>query len=328
MSYPLSEKKPNIPIINRIYYLVRPLIPRFVQIALRRHIAKRKRLKYSNIWPISETSKSLPIKWTGWPDNKKFALVLTHDVETERGHQKCINLMNLEKRLGFRSSFNFVPERYHVSEKLRNCLLENGFEVGVHGLIHDGKLYKSKKIFKERVVKINRYLKEWNAVGFRSPAMHYNLKWIRRLNIEYDASTFDVDPFEPQFHGMNTIFPFYVNGSSKFKGYVELPYTMPQDFTIFVLLQEKDISLWQRKLDWIAEKGGMVLLNVHPDYINFNSGKINIDEYPSSHYIDLLNLLKSRYQDQYWHILPREMSQFWAKNVCSNKNDSRMMNIS
>ena len=30
------------------------------------------------------------------------------------------------------------------------------------------------------------------------------------LNIAYDASTFDTDPFEPQPDGVNTIFPFWV----------------------------------------------------------------------------------------------------------------------
>ena len=48
------------------------------------------------------------------------------------------------------------------------------------------------------------------------------------------------------------------------KGYIELPYTLPQDFTLFVLLQEKTPKTWMKKLDWIAEKGGMALVNVHP----------------------------------------------------------------
>jgi len=34
--------------------------------------------------------------------------------------------------------------------------------------------------------------------GFSLPSMHHNLEWIGELDIEYDASTFDTDPFEPQ----------------------------------------------------------------------------------------------------------------------------------
>jgi hypothetical protein len=51
-----------------------------------------------------------PTGWPGWPGGKKFALVLTHDVEGAAGLAKCRQLMELEQSLGFRSSFNFIPE--------------------------------------------------------------------------------------------------------------------------------------------------------------------------------------------------------------------------
>ena len=109
--------------------------------------------------------------------------------------------------------------------------------------------------------RINQVLKEWDAVGFRSGYMLRNLEWISDLDIAYDASTFDTDPFEPQPDGVNTIFPFWDRSSDKRKGYVELPYTMAQDSTLFLILREKGIELWKRKLDWIAEHQGMALLN-------------------------------------------------------------------
>ena len=143
-------------------------------------------------------------------------------------------LMKLEKSLGFRSSFNLVPRRYGVAPKVRNILVENGFEVGVHGLYHDGKYFESREEFSERAGLINHYLREWCAVGYRSPSMLHNLDWIRELNIEYDSSTFDTDPFEPQPDGVCTIYPFTVSGTEREKGYIELPYTLPQDFLLFV----------------------------------------------------------------------------------------------
>lgn len=158
-------------------------------------------------------------------------------METAYGQNNCRDLMKLEQNFGFRSCFNFVPERYEVSEILQNELLSNRFEIGVHGLNHDGRLYQSEKIFKKRALKINQYLHEWNAVGFISPAMHYNLDLLNDLNIEYDMSTFDTDPFEPQSDGVGTVFPFWIQGSPDHKGYQELPYTLPQDFTLFVLIK-------------------------------------------------------------------------------------------
>ncbi len=75
--------------------------------------------------------------------------------------------------------------------------------------------------------------------------MHHNLDWLRDLNVAYDASTFDTDPFEPQPQGAGTIFPFRVAGDGTRPGYVEMPYTLAQDFTLFVLMQEPDIEIWK-----------------------------------------------------------------------------------
>ncbi len=219
--------------------------------------------------------------------------------------------MEMEKKIGFRSSFNFVPERYPVSPPLRHHLRENGFEVGVHGLNHDGKLYESEETFRRKAARINRYMGDWLSVGFRSPSMHHNLDWIRQLNIEYDSSTFDTDPFEPQSDGMGTIFPFWVEGNGAGSGYVELPYTLPQDFTLFVLMQEKTIEIWIQKLDWVAANGGMVLVNVHPDYMNFDGSRMGFEEYPADYYAQLLNYIKARYEGMYWHALPKEIARFW-----------------
>lgn len=302
-------------LINTIYYLVRPIIPRGVQISLRRMVIRKQRLKYLEVWPISENSKSPPAGWNGWPERKKFALVLTHDVETAKGQAKTEKLMHLEMELGFRSAFYFVPERYSVAPELRSLLVQNGFEVGVHGLNHDGKLYQSEKIFRQRARKINQYLDDWKAVGFRSPCMHHNLEWIGQLDIEYDASTFDTDPFEPQADGTDTIFPFYVHNRSTGRGYVELPYTLVQDFTLFISMQEKNIDIWKQKLDWIVEQGGMALFITHPDYMNFQKGESRRDSYPVDHYLEFLRYVEEYYAGQYWPALPREVAQFYINEL-------------
>ncbi len=49
----------------------------------------------------------------------------------------------------------------------------------------------------------------------------------------YDASTYDIDPFEPQGGGLGTIFPIIVSDVSTKRSYVELPYTLCQDFLLF-----------------------------------------------------------------------------------------------
>jgi hypothetical protein len=297
------------------YYLVKPFIPRYLQIKLRRKVVSQKRLKYLHVWPIDDKAANPPKGWAGWPDRKQFALVLHHDVDTAIGHEKCHHLVNLEEKMGFRSSFNFVPERYNVSSDLRRYLVEKGFEIGVHGLKHDGKLFLSKERFQTGAIRIRQYLKEWNSVGFVSPSMIRNLDWILELEVKHDTSTFDTDPFEPYADGIGTIFPFWVHDGSPTNGFVELPYTIPQDFTLFVLMKEINIDIWKRKLDWIVEKRGMALLITHPDYMNFNESRCGIEEYPVEFYKEFLGYMKNKYGEQYWHVLPKEIAHFWKQKM-------------
>lgn len=306
--------------IRGIYYAIKPVLPRQMQIFLRKKWVLGRRKFYKTKWPIDENAGEVPAGWRGWPNGKQFALVLTHDVESAIGQDRCVELMRLETKLGFRSSFNFVPEGYSVSRELRDMLTNGGFEVGIHGLKHDGKLYRSRKIFGERARRINEYMKDWGVVGFRSPAMHHNLEWLHELNIEYDSSTFDTDPFEPQPDGMRTIFPFWVAVPSVTSGYVELPYTLAQDFTLFILMGEKTTDIWKRKLDWIADRGGMALLNTHPDYMRFNGESLKQEEYPVAYYVRFLKYVKEHYEPSYWHMLPRELASYW-RNVMSARRD-------
>lgn len=302
------------PFVARVYYGIKPLVPRRVQILLRRYFFKRALPGISSVWPIDPVAAQPPEGWAGWPEGKQFGLVLTHDVESQRGVDRCYRLAQLEIELGFRSSFNFLLKKYTTPENLRAYLTENGFEVGIHGCYHDGKKFASRKIFHERAVIINKYLKEWGAYGFRAPVMQGKLEWIGDLDIEYDMSTFDTDPFEPNSTGVQTIYPFMVSRKCGKSDFVELPYTLPQDSTLFVMLGQKNIDVWKRKLDWIAEKGGMALLNVHPDYINFGSGRHGIGTYPVSLYEELLNYLKQKYEDLYWHALPIEVAHFFRNS--------------
>jgi hypothetical protein len=303
----LAGRRKNL----HFYYSIKPFIPRRVQVAVRRQWVRSRRQRFADSWPIKSDAGKRPFEGFQWPEGKRFALVLTHDVETERGQTRCLSLLELEKDLGFRSSFNFVPERYQVSSSIREAIAGAQFEVGVHGLKHDGKLYRSREIFSQRAVRINRYLRDWRAVGFRSPSMHHNLDWIHDLEIEYDSSTFDTDPFEPQSDGVGTVFPFWVPDPTNQSGYVELPCTLPQDFTLFALLKQRTNDIWKEKLDWIAHVGGLALFNTHPDYMCFGGQRSKYFEYPVRLYEAMLNYVKDKYERRYWHALPKELSRFW-----------------
>jgi glycosyltransferase involved in cell wall biosynthesis len=237
--------------------------------------------------------------------------------------------MELERELGVRSSFNFVPEgEYTVPDGLRQELTQNGFEVGIHDLKHDGRFYQSRRDFGNKAARINRYATEWGAVGFRSAFMLNELDWLHALNIEYDASTFDTDPFEPQPHGQQTIFPFWVSsppaGNSNStdsamsrRGYIELPYTLPQDSTLFLFLRENTPEIWFRKLEWIAEHGGMAMVITHPDYMNFDRQASRKMEYSADLYRQFIEHVQARYSGAFWLALPRQVAAYARESACA-----------
>jgi hypothetical protein len=153
--------------------------------------------------------------------------------------------------------------------------------------------------------------------------MMHNLEWLHDLDIDYDASTFDTDPFEPQPEGRHTIFPFWVERGATYdyprargnEGYVEMPYTLAQDSTLFLVLAETSIDIWTRKVDWIAAHGGMVLLNTHPDYMAMNGAAPGTWEYPVRFYENLLRYIASKYEGAYWHALPREVATHFRRST-------------
>ena len=278
--------------------------------------------KYKNIWPIDEKAGKAPQGWSGWPDGKKFALVLTHDVDTSVGHERCLDLAMLEEQLGFRSSFNFVPLRYNVSAEVRSKLEQRGFEIGLHGLYHDGQYYRSKEIFRERAHKINEYIKEWKCAGYRAPSM-YDQNWtgftISIYNMTLQRST--VTPLSRIRRAWGPYSPL-LSPATRRNTHMELPYTLPQDYTLFILMQMNSIDVWKRKLEWVVKNGGVVLMNTHPDYMNFKGTKNSIEEYPACFYQEILMHIQSNYAGQYWHVLPKELARFWRNNHKRNDDGS------
>ena len=57
----------------------------------------------------------------------------------------------------------------------------------------------------------------------------------------------------------------------------------------------------------------MALINVHPDYLNFEN-KTESEEYPVSYYSDFLEFIKKTYEGKYWNALPREVATYFKKN--------------
>jgi hypothetical protein len=299
----------------RGYYLVRPALPRPVQLALRRLFTRVQSASAFPAWPIEDSLHDFydwlfaviadvaggPVPFLGlWPDGRSWALVLTHDVETAVGYRDMDLLRAPERARGYRSSWNFVGARYPVNDETVRSLQGDGFEVGVHGLRHDGRDL-GERFLDARLPAMWENASRWNAVGFRSPATHRGWELMRTLGFGYDSSYTDTDPYEPQPGGCCTYLPYF-NGDM-----VELPITLPQDHTLFTILQHADAGLWLRKAGHIRDRGGMVLVLTHPDYAR--------DQPLADAYVTLLDTFAG--DGTAWRALPREVAAWWRSRAAS-----------
>ena len=230
-----------------------------------------------------------------WPDDYQMASVLTHDVETSQGLRFVDRLASLEERHGLRSAWFVVPHKYKIDEGLVEDLRDRGHEVGVHGYNHDGRLFESKHTFQRRTGPINQAIAQYQGSGFRSPMVHRNLTWLQALNIDYDASCFDIDPFQAMPGGVGGVWPFIVGKL------VELPYTLPQDHTLLVSLGESSPRIWIEKFDFLRRMTAMAMLVTHPDYLNTEK---RLDVYRQ--YLEYV-----AEQRQCWNALPHEVAAWW-----------------
>lgn len=295
------------------YYALKPLLPRRLQIAMRRAYAKRQQAVEFPRWPqepllverreaelraaLERRGGPLPLV-ADWPGGRGFATILTHDVEGPEGVARVEQVIEIERRHGFVSSWNFVAEWYPIPAGLFDAVRAAGCEVGLHAISHDGRLFESRERFEADLPEIHRYLREWDAVGFRSPATHRNANWMPELGALYDTSFPDSDPFEPEGGGCCSILPFFLGEM------VELPITLVQDHTLWEILRHDSIDLWAEKSEWVAANGGLVNIIVHPDYLDTPARLRMYEEY-----LEHLTGLCERRDG--WAALPREVAEWW-----------------
>jgi len=297
----------------RAYYLLRPLLPRRLQLALRRLFSRIQARTSFPRWPYEPARHDLarqiyrfvvtitdaPPPWIApWPSPYSWALVLTHDVETAVGYDKMLEICALEEERGYRSSWNFVPRRYGVEDARVEQLTDRGFEVGIHGLYHDGRDLESIEMIRERLPAIREYADRWGASGFRSPATQRQWEWMGMLGFDYDTSFPDTDPYEPIPGGSCSWLPFFIDDL------VELPITLPQDHTLFVILRRAGASTWIDKARQLRERGGMALMITHPDYLT--------DRSIEQAYVSFLEEFQG--DAAAWMALPRDVAGWWRRD--------------
>ena len=82
-----------------------------------------------------------------------------------------------------------------------------------------------------------------------------------------------------------------------------MPITLPQDHTLFAILEQRDASVWLEKLDHLRRRGGMALMLTHPDYAR--------DPRIRGGYEAVLDAIVD--DPTVWRPLPREVERWWRR---------------
>jgi len=312
-------EKEQTSLVRRAYYRLRP----HLGVPLRKQLQRlwlrgRGKVTFPN-WPVDRTADQIlevllllsmkahrvgriPFIWF-WPNGERSCAILTHDVEESAGLDFCPSLMDIDDSFGIKSSFGFIPEgRYAVSRALLDRTLERGFEVNVHDLNHDGHLYDSREEFLRRALRINQYVEEYGALGFRAGVLYRRLGWYDAYDFSYDMSVPNVGHFDAQFGGCCTLMPYFIGKV------LELPLTTTQDYTLFNIFSDYSLDLWQRQIRLITENHGLVSFIVHPDYVLKRKAR--------NTYAGLMaHLSRLRDQGEVWMALPKEVDRWWRERA-------------
>ena len=259
-----------------------------------------------------------------WRRGKSYALAVSHDVETQLGLEDGAGrLIEVEKELGIRSTWNLPTDRYPLSSQLVIALAQNG-EVGGHDTKHDGRLFFAGITDKLDRVKRCRerleFLSRRPVRGFRAPLLQHSRELVETLGkagYEYDSSMPSWEPLSPTSlkpHGVGTVFPFLISGL------VEIPVSMPQDHQLIRVGGLGVAAAVDQLLEvsrWIRKAGGACVLLVHPDYeFGQEEGR---DEY--------LRLLTSFRSDPACDIMTLgEMARWWIYRQESYIDEEGMIN--
>jgi peptidoglycan/xylan/chitin deacetylase (PgdA/CDA1 family) len=308
----------------QLYYAVKRVIPRGWLLSARRVFVRRAGLPDFPKWPLDESVDRLlrfyalclltaggssrgSFRWF-WPHSHRAALMLTHDVESADGLRLATEVADLEEARGFRSSFNIVGAEYPIDMGVVRELDSRGFEIGLHGLRHDRSLFSSRAEFERQLPKLRDAARNLGTVGFRSPSTHRIVEWLPELPASYDCTMFHSDPYEPQPGGCCTLWPFRLGPI------VELPYTLPQDHTLFTLLRERSVQMWLTLLDAIEARYGLIHCLSHPDpgYLGERENR--------TLYVEFLDAVGER--RHLWRALPRDVASWWRLRETADPADA------
>ena len=225
------------------YYYVRPVLPRNVQVRLRRLLRRvQEQLPFPR-WPIEPSLHDL------------YAYLFGLCAEAAGGSRARDRAVARRPQVGARADprrrdaerlpqrpppapprtgrrlpvvLELRPPPVRVDDGSSASSSTRASRSGIHGLAPRRPRSESPlRSSRARLPLMREFAERWNAVGFRSPATQRVWELMPQLGFDYDSSYPDTDPYEPQPGGCCSWLPFFNDDL------VELPITLPQDHTLF-----------------------------------------------------------------------------------------------
>ncbi len=213
-------------------------------------------------------------KQVTWPEGKKYAVVFTHDVDTEwlfKNDDWLKRYKDCEERSGIRSAWYTVPLAIKAAKTKQwlKTMHSDGHEIGAHGYDHNATLpnLPMPKLQKQlsSSFDIISSLIQSDEIGYRAPWLTRNKNLciaLQKAGYLYDTSfpTSDFQRNNPVANnGVCTVFPFVREGLPI------LPVSVPQDVMYISLAKAPlDFYKWINELTKEVKKtGGVAVISTH-----------------------------------------------------------------
>jgi peptidoglycan/xylan/chitin deacetylase (PgdA/CDA1 family) len=237
-----------------------------------------------------------------WPDGRRFAIVLTHDVDDPSDLDTAWALASDEAEHGLRSGWYVVGADQPPDVDGLEGLVAAGHEVGLHDAHHDNRgPFLTAQALAARLDACAALMERLGMDGYRSPSLLRTptLYGALRGRFAYDTSMPDTSLL-PARNGCATVLPLVWGGVAV------LPLTLPSDGQLLSLRLDAAAIAghWIAKAQWARRAGGMAMILTHPER-GFAAEPVVREAYRSF-------LAWAAEQADAWHALPREVASHWA----------------
>ena len=221
----------------------------------------RKLARSSMAKPLPDPAQSPLISMARRSDAGRGTCVLTHDVDWAACYEALDWLCDLEEAHGVVSTFNFLTEWHYPPEPARLAEMQRrGFEIGLHGRLHDAGLgYRPREVVLEELKRALEMLPP-SITAYRAPTLCISATLLSVLAEEASRSIPACWWSTATGRASESIWPYRIA-----RGVIEIPLTI-QDDLLFREMRLSDgdaLKLVVNHLRTVLSAGGVFVFNGH-----------------------------------------------------------------